>query len=57
MTMEELTLRTIGHQFQIVAEADEPKGGLLGSLGTMETLELVPHACPECRLARLFAEE
>jgi hypothetical protein len=52
--MEEITLRSNGG-YDIQAVSDEARGGILGSLGMKERLDLSTVACPECGLVRLYA--
>lgn len=35
---------------------DEPREGLLGSLGAKERLDVESFMCPECGLVRLYAD-
>jgi predicted RNA-binding Zn-ribbon protein involved in translation (DUF1610 family) len=55
VTLEEITLRSNGG-YELQAVSDEHRGGILGSLGMKERLDLTTLACPECGLVRLYAE-
>lgn len=56
VTMEQATMRTAeGFELQIVT--DEPREGLLGSLGMKEKAAVTTAVCPECGLVRQYVEE
>jgi hypothetical protein len=42
--------------YQPHVTTDEPRGGLLGSLGAKEKLDVASLMCPECGLVRLYAD-
>ncbi|PSQ52532.1 hypothetical protein BRD20_06750 [Halobacteriales archaeon SW_8_65_20] len=51
--MESVTLQTNGgYELQVISE--EKRGGILGSLGMNERLDIQPVACPECGLLRTY---
>jgi hypothetical protein len=53
--MEEMTIQTGGgYHFQFVS--DETKEGLLGRLGVNQRYNSQTYVCPECGLARLYAD-
>ncbi|MFC7177499.1 hypothetical protein [Halosegnis marinus] len=54
VTMEPITLKSNGG-YELQAVSDENRGGILGSLGMKERLDLETVACPECGLVRLYA--
>ncbi|WP_340098323.1 hypothetical protein [Salinibaculum salinum] len=55
VTMEEMTVQTSGgHHLQFLS--DETKEGLLGKLGVKQRYDGQTYVCPECGLARLYAD-
>jgi len=55
VTMEEMKLQTGGgYQLQFVSE--ESKEGILGKLGMNQRYDGQTYVCPECGLARLYAD-
>ena len=55
VTMEEMPVQTTGgHNLQFVS--DENRGGILGKLGMNQRYDALAFVCPECRLARLYAD-
>lgn len=42
--------------FDVHLVTDEPRKGLLGSLGMKETAGLTTYVCPECGLVRQYVE-
>ncbi|NHX37911.1 MULTISPECIES: hypothetical protein [Halolamina] len=55
VTMEETTTRT-SDGFELHLVTDEPKEGLLGSLGAKEKLKPTTYVCPECGLVRQYVD-
>lgn len=53
--MEETTTRT-SDGFELHLVTDEPKEGLLGSLGAKEKLKPTTYVCPECGLVRQYVD-
>lgn len=43
--------------FELHLVTDEPREGLLGSLGMKEKSGLATYVCPECGLVRQYVEE
>ena len=41
---------------KIKLRTDEPREGILGSLGAKETVDVFGYVCPECGLVRWYAE-
>lgn len=54
--LEETKLRT-DDGFSLSLVTDEPRGGILGSLGAKEKLDPTAYVCPECGLVRMYVEE
>jgi hypothetical protein len=41
---------------RLFVKLDEPRSGLLGSLGVKRRLRVRAHVCPECGLVRLYVD-
>ena len=55
VTMEEMNLET-GSGYYLKFVSEENKEGLLGSLGMKQRYDGTAYVCPECGLARLYAD-
>jgi predicted RNA-binding Zn-ribbon protein involved in translation (DUF1610 family) len=55
VTMEEMPVET-GEGYGLNVVSDENRGGLLGKLGMNQRYDLLAFVCPECGLARLYAD-
>lgn len=55
VSMEAMKLRTEGYSSKLSLITNESRGGLFGSLGMKERLDVSPYVCPECMLTRLYA--
>ncbi|MWG35753.1 hypothetical protein [Halomarina oriensis] len=55
VTLESMTVRT-DDGFTVRVVSDENREGLLGSLGVKEKHPLGAAVCPECGLARMYAD-
>lgn len=55
VTMEEMTLRSNGG-YNLAFISDENREGLLGKLGAKQRYDGQAYVCPECGLARLYAD-
>jgi hypothetical protein len=45
-----------GEGYGLNVVSDENRGGLLGKLGMNQRYDLLAFVCPECGLARLYAD-
>ncbi len=55
VTMEEMKLQTGGgYVMQFIS--DENKEGILGKLGMNQRYDATTYVCPECGLARIYAD-
>lgn len=54
VTMEAMTLQSGGQELRFLSE--ENREGLLGKIGVKQRFEGQTYVCPECGLARLYAE-
>ncbi|MFD1567715.1 hypothetical protein [Halolamina litorea] len=55
VTMETAKLRT-SDGFELYLVTDEPKKGILGSLGVKEKTKPTTYVCPECGLLRQYVD-
>lgn len=55
VTMEEMTVQT-GGGYQLQFLSDETKEGILGKFGVKQRYDSQTYVCPECGLARLYAD-
>ena len=56
VTMEQVSMRT-ADGFELNLVTDEPRKGILGSLGVKERVKPTTYVCPECGLVRQYVEE
>lgn len=56
VTLEEATMRT-SDGFELHLVTDEPREGILGSLGAKERVKPTTYVCPECGLVRQYVTE
>jgi rubredoxin len=55
VTMEEMTLQS-GGGYNLSFVSDENREGILGKLGMKQRFDSQTYVCPECGLARLYAD-
>ena len=55
--LERRVLPPSGSRFELHLVTDEPKKGILGSLGAKEKVEPTTYVCPECGLVRQYVDE
>ncbi|ATW87369.1 hypothetical protein halTADL_0565 [Halohasta litchfieldiae] len=56
VSLERSTPMTALDREKIKLRTDEPRKGILGSLGAKETVDVFGYICPECGLVRWYAD-
>ena len=54
--LEQATPTTALDREKIKLRTDEPREGILGSLGAKETIDVFGYICPDCGLVRWYAD-
>ena len=56
VSLERATPMTALDREKVRLRTDEPREGILGSLGAKETVDVFAYICPECGLVRWYAD-